>query len=329
MVQLLSVIIPNHNGARTIEKCLAAAFASQHDNFEVIVVDDGSTDGSTETIKKFPCRLIALSEHSGASRARNIGAEQAKGDILFFLDADCLLKEDALATAAAAIAAAAPGTVIGGTYTLMPYDKNFFSIFQSVYIHYSETKNLENPDYIATHAMVIPAAAFKNSGGFNENFLPIIEDVEFSHRLRRLGFRLLMNPDILVQHIFNFSFAKSIRNAIKKSKYWTIYSINNKDLLSDSGTASVEFKVNVVSWFLSLLLILLGFAMQTPTVFGLVLPVLGFNLFLNKRLFRAFYKTRGLSFALSASFYYTLLYPLAVGAGATAGLISHGLGMYR
>jgi len=70
----ISVIIPNRNGAATIGKCLAAALASRHDNFEVIVVDDGSEDDSGEVIKGFPCRLIRLAQHGGAP-ART-GADQ-------------------------------------------------------------------------------------------------------------------------------------------------------------------------------------------------------------------------------------------------------------
>ena len=89
------------------------------------------------------------------------------------------------------------------------------------------------------------------SGGFKENFLPILEDVEFSHRLRRTGFKLTMNPEILVRHIFNFTLIKSLKNAFRKSLYWTIYSLKNKDLLTDSGTASIELKFNVASFFLA------------------------------------------------------------------------------
>ncbi len=58
MTHSISVIIPNRNGAATIGKCLTAVLDSRHDNFEVIVVDDGSGDDSVEIIKCFPCRLI-------------------------------------------------------------------------------------------------------------------------------------------------------------------------------------------------------------------------------------------------------------------------------
>ena len=323
----ISVIIPNHNGEKTIGRCLDAAFGSNYNNFDVIVVDDCSWDSSISIIEKYPCRLIRLSEHGGASKARNTGAKNSTGEVLFFIDGDCLLQSDSLAKAAAAYQDAGPGIIIGGTYTLLPYDQQFFSIFQSIYIHYSETKNLLNPDYVATHAMLMAKDLFQESGGFNENFMPILEDVEFSHRLKKRGVPLRMAPEIQVQHIFNFTLAKSMRNGIRKSKYWSIYSIKNRDLLSDSGTASQEFKFNVLSCFANILLVFLGVLLQS---WAFILPVLlltGSNLYLNRHLARAFYGVRGPFFAIAALLYYTLIYPFAVGIGICSGLFSHHFGL--
>jgi glycosyltransferase involved in cell wall biosynthesis len=323
---LISVIIPNHNGEKTIGLCLEAAFSSHHNNFEVIVVDDCSSDSSTSIIDQYPCRLIRLPEHGGASKARNTGAQNSRGEVLFFIDADCLLQPDTLAKAASAYLYNGPEVVIGGTYTWLPFDQNFFSIFQSVYIHYSETKNLQNPDYIATHAMLVGSEIFDKSGGFNEDFMPILEDVEFSHRLKRMGYMLRMDSGILVQHIFNFTLIKSLRNGIRKTKYWSIYSIKNKDLLSDSGTASQEFKFNVLSCFTNLALLLLGLLLHNWIVVAPVLLLYGTNLYLNRNLIRAFHRTRGPYFAISAVLYYTFLYPFAVGIGAFSAIFSQYFG---
>jgi GT2 family glycosyltransferase len=214
------------------------------------------------------------------------------------------------------------GVVVGGSYTRLPYDSSFFSSFQSVFINYSELKR-KQPDYIATHSMAIEKKIFEKSGGFPEQFLPIIEDVEFSHRLRRSGYKLLMDPDILVRHIFNFTLRKSLRNAYRKSHYWIMYSLSNRDLLSDSGTASKELKVNVLSYFLIILSLLLYpvFLDSSFLIFPLLLSI--FNLFMNKNLLRAFYHAKGFFFALQASLYYTLIYPLAVGAGSFTGMIQY------
>lgn len=320
----ISIVISNYNKAETIGKCLEAVFSSRYKNFEVVVVDDHSEDNSIEIIKRFPCKLICLEKHAGASKARNIGALNSNGDIIFFTDADCLLKEDTLSIINRTLSKkTGQDFIIGGTYTRMPYDKDFFSIFQSVFINHSETKNVENPDYIPTHAMIIDAQTFRKSSGFREDFLPILEDVEFSHRLQRAGYRLVMNPEIQIQHIFNFSLFKSLRNAIKKSMYWTMYSLKNKDLLADSGSSSVELKVNVVSYFLNLFFLTLWAFLQKPSFLYPLPLIFVFNSFVSRRLLRAFYETKGVLFTVLAFIYYTMLYPFSVGTGVIAGMVKY------
>jgi glycosyltransferase involved in cell wall biosynthesis len=323
MMHFISVIIPNHNGSATLAKCLEAAFKSDYENFEIIVVDDGSEDGSMEIIKKFPCRLIRLEQHTGASKARNLGALNSRGDILFFTDADCLLEKNTLFQSSRTILEAGKDVIVGGTYTPSSYDASFFSGFQSIFINFSETKKLQNPDYIATHAMAMDAASFSQHGGFSENFLPILEDVEFSHRMRRSGKRLVMNSAILVQHIFNYTLFDSLRNAVRKSMYWTIYSINNKDLLTDSGTASLELKFNVISGFINICLLVLWIILQKSFLLAPLLLIGSLNIFFSRKLLNAFLGAKGFTFAVFAGIYYTLIYSLAVGAGAIAGVINY------
>jgi len=318
---LISVIIPNYNGEATIGLCLEAALASDYGNFEVVVVDDGSQDGSVDVIGKYPCRLITLDRRGGAAAARNAGAANSKGGILVFTDADCLLAKDALSIAQRDISAYGPDAIVGGTYTRKPYDDDFFSTFQSVFINYSELKRPEAPDYVATHAMVVDAATFRKGRGFAEDFLPILEDVEFSHRMRRAGCRLVMNPAIEVEHVFGFSLLRSLRNAVVKSMYWTVYSLGNGDLLADSGTASLELKINVAACFLALVLLGL-YSLLDDTLVLLPLPLMIVaNLYVSLGLLRAFHDAKGLWFAIAAALYYAFVYPLAVGAGVLAGAV--------
>lgn len=321
MNKRISVIIPNYNGSSSIGRCLEAALSSEYDNFDVIVTDDCSTDNSAEIIKEFPCKFISLDKHSGASSARNAGAKNSSGEILFFIDADCLLQKNTLASVNKALLASG-NAIIGGTYTVIPYDKDFFSTFQSIFINYSETKK-KDPDYIATHAMIIDSEVFKRTGGLAENFLPILEDVEFSHRLRKMGYKLTMNTEILVRHIFNFTLIKSMKNAFRKSMYWTIYSLRNKNLLADSGTASCELKINVASFFLNTVFIMLFFYFKNTAFLISIFLICAFNLIVSRGLIKAFYKAKGLSFVIFTTLYFTLIYPLPVGAGAFSGILKY------
>ncbi|MDP6563782.1 MAG: glycosyltransferase [Alphaproteobacteria bacterium] len=321
MAGFISIISPNYNGEATIGTCLAAAFASRHANFEVIVVDDGSTDNSVAAIREYPCLLIRLDRQGGTSRARNIGALHARGDILFFTDADCILDLATLSTAAAAAAAHGPDVVIGGTYARTAYEDTFLGNFQAGFINHYETRNADNPDYIAGHAMIMDAGTFRDSGGFTENFLAVIEDVEFSHRLRRAGCRLVMNPDIEVRHIFNFSLRRSLANAVRKALFWTHYSLANGGALGDSGTASVELKVNVLATALCLVLAL-SFLVTGNAILPLaVCCVMALNLTVSRGLFMAFHARRGFRFTAAAAAYYVSLYPVAVGLGAACGML--------
>lgn len=332
----ISIVIPNRNGAASIGACLEAACASRYPRFEVVVVDDHSEDGSVDVIRGFPCKLVRLEEHGGVSRARNAGAQAASGELLLFVDNDCLLGEDTLAAAAAAYGDRRD-LVLGGTYTPSPVDDDFFSFFQSVFIHHFETKRPE-PDYVAAHAMLVDAALFRRSGGFIEgSFIGVaasVEDVELSHRLRRAGCELAMSRALQVRHMFRFSLGRSLANGVRKARYWTMYSMANRDLLADSGTASLELKANVALGLAQALLVAAAAAGLAGWPLAGALTLLALDLHLSRRLVAAWFRAGGLRFSLLATLYYTTLYAAAVGIGAAAGAAQYAwnvrlLGRYR
>lgn len=95
---MLSIIIPAYNAAKTIQECLESILVEKNIPFEIIVVDDGSTDTTSDLVKMISgqdkrVRLISQ-ENAGVSVARNIGIRQAKGDYIMFVDADDKLDYD-------------------------------------------------------------------------------------------------------------------------------------------------------------------------------------------------------------------------------------------
>ena len=88
----ISIIIPSYNEEGVIKLCLESLFKQSLKDFEIIVVDDGSTDGTYEILSKLKntkSELVAIKgKHKGAGAARNLGAKSAKGEILVFVDAD-------------------------------------------------------------------------------------------------------------------------------------------------------------------------------------------------------------------------------------------------
>lgn len=318
MQMMVSIVVPNRNKEQSLFHCLAALFGSDYPDFEVIVVDDGSDDGSVATAKCFPCLLVPLPVSVGAAEARNIGARRARGDLLFFVDSDCVVARDSITRLVSFFAKGDTKNIVGGTYTEKPYDAGFFSFFQSVLVRYSETKG-PCPDYIATHALAMHAEQFRRSGGFAKNFLPILEDVDFSHRMRRLGFRLRMERELEVAHDFRFGWRRSLRNGFTKARYWFMYSLMNRDLLADSGTASRELKTNLLI-FASLVFFFVAGGFVDLRLWPLVGSVVAVNLFACRRLLRRFFKAGGIWFGLRACAYFLFGYPFAVWAGAGRGL---------
>ena len=321
MAPFVSIIIPNRNGAATIGACLRAAFATQYEPFEVIVVDDNSTDNSIAVIEDFPCRLVRLGKHAGASGARNAGAAQAGGELLFFTDADCLVEENTLSITVESFQTNGSNVILGGTYSPEPYDRGFFNRFQAIFVNHSETRRAGAVDYIAGHGMAIDAGTYRQSGGFAETFLPVAEDVEFSHRLRDAGMRLIIDPRIQVRHFFRFSLIGSLANAAFKSTHWMIYLIQNRRLLVDSGTASTMLKINVLLAFINLVLIALGVFLGEWLLLVLILPSIMGSLWVSRGLMSAFYTHGGILFTVGAGTYYLFVYPYAVGLGGIAGIV--------
>ena len=99
---MVSIVIPCFNHARFVGAAIASALAQVHASVEVLVVDDGSTDGSAAVAERFPVRLVRQA-NLGLSGARNAGLLASRGDIVIFLDADDRLHPDAAARAAAAL----------------------------------------------------------------------------------------------------------------------------------------------------------------------------------------------------------------------------------
>src|SRR5215211_2892046 len=96
-VGLTSIVIPCYNAARYLAETLESAFTQTYTPTEIIVVDDGSTDGSVELIQTYGNRVRAeYGPNRGASAARNQGTALARGEFIQYLDADDLLTHDAI-----------------------------------------------------------------------------------------------------------------------------------------------------------------------------------------------------------------------------------------
>jgi len=154
---MISIIIPVYNGAETIEQCLNSIFVQSYSDYEVIVVDDGSTDQTNEVLQKFATKIKIIHQtNQGAPAARNNGWRTSIGQYLLFCDADIILKPQALTTM---IAGLDNHPEVAYTYSSFVFNGKLFKLWPF------DGARLQQMPYIHTTTL-IRREAF---GGFDES----------------------------------------------------------------------------------------------------------------------------------------------------------------
>src|SRR5262249_53893291 len=128
----LSVVIPVRNGGHNFERCLQRLRDSSWTDFELVVVDDGSTDDSSALALAAGARVVRHEHARGPAAARNAGAEAAAAPIVFFLDADVALHADALEKALAHLAARPALAALFGSYDDRPAAPGLVSQYRNL-----------------------------------------------------------------------------------------------------------------------------------------------------------------------------------------------------
>jgi rSAM/selenodomain-associated transferase 2 len=176
----LTVIVPTWNEATRIGARLAE-LAAMPEVDEVLVVDGGSTDGTREIVRSSGRARLVCAPRGRASQ-QNTGAQQASGDVLLFLHADVSLPPNAARLAKAALADR--GVVAGAFRTWTVSDDEGRSALAPL-LHLADVRSRYSPLPYGDQAIFARAVAFHRAGGFPEQ--PLMEDLELSRRLRRLG----------------------------------------------------------------------------------------------------------------------------------------------
>jgi len=224
-----SVVVPVHNGAETIESCLVALLDQSlaEDEYEIIAVDDGSTDGTRELVKSFvqPAHgggqsVILLSQpHSGPAAARNLGAREASGDILLFTDADCAPTRNWVEQM---IKAFADPVVVGVKGTYLTRQKELVARFVQIEYEdrYDRMVGQERIDFVDTYSAGYRRDIFLANGGFDTTFpTASVEDQELSFRLARKGYKMVFAPQARVYHRHDVSLGEYARRKFNIG-YW-------------------------------------------------------------------------------------------------------------
>jgi len=203
----ISVIVPAHDAAATLARCLTALRASALEHDELIVVDDGSGDDSARIAQEVSHQVVRLAACRGAGAARNAGARVATGSILLFIDADVVVSPDILQQVRHDLTSHPEVVAVQGVYRSPGLVESAPSRYQNDYYHYALCR--VPGDYtsvFATWCGAVYREAFWEAGGFDER-IPgaTVEDEEFGYALVDKGFLVLLDRELLVDHLADYS----------------------------------------------------------------------------------------------------------------------------
>ncbi|WP_424533224.1 glycosyltransferase family 2 protein [Sphaerisporangium viridialbum] len=170
---LVSVIVPNYNYGNVLAQCLKAVKAQTYSPLEIIYVDDCSTDDSVEVARSLGVRVLSTPRNSGVSVARNLGADHARGEVLFFLDSDVGLAPDAVAEAVALLGSDPGIGAVCGNYEPVPLNRDsLVKEYRTLYRHYWY-RVAEGPikGFLPVAIIAIPAAVWAEVGPWNPELL--------------------------------------------------------------------------------------------------------------------------------------------------------------
>jgi glycosyltransferase involved in cell wall biosynthesis len=198
----VSVIVPAHNAEGTIDRCLGALVHQTvpRESYEVIVVDDGSSDDTRARVRNHDGVRLLTQDHAGPAVARNLGVKHTQGDIVLFTDSDCEPSEDWIEHM---VAPFHDGDIAGVKGAYLTRQREIMARFVQVEYEdkYDRMVQEKYIDFVDTYAAGYRRDVFVDNGGFDTAFpVASVEDQEFSFRLARQGYRMVFVAGAQVYH---------------------------------------------------------------------------------------------------------------------------------
>ena len=318
----ISIIVPVYNGGEAFRQCLTSLAALQPSPMEIIVVADGDSDGSWQVAKQFGVQVIRLPVTSGGpAYPRNVGALQAKGEYLFFVDADVCVHPDTLGRVAETFHNNPDLTALIGSYDDTPAEPNFLSQYKNLFHHYVHQKAQREASTFWGACGAIRRDIFLEIGGFDENYRrPSIEDIELGYRLKKTGHRIQLCKDIHVKHLKRWGICSMLKaDFFYRAIPWTELILRDRRFTNDLNIRHSERLCVVLTY--GLVGALMGAIWWVPLL-AVAALIMGSLVIINAPLYRFFQKKRGFRFALQSVPWHWLYY-LYSGLAFAIGLARH------
>ncbi len=212
----ISVIIPNYNGGDLLRRCLEALNRERDQLHEIVVVDDASTDDSVALARRLNARVIRREKNGGPAAARNEGALDSTGEIIWFLDSDTEIRPGATHVLTDHFVANPTLAAVIGSYDDTPSAPAAASQFKNLFHHYVHQ---QGPDVVSSFwsgCGAMRRSAFDAVGGFDAEYWrePMIEDIHLGYELGKRGLQIHILKSLQVTH----------------HKAWTIKSLVKTDI---------------------------------------------------------------------------------------------------
>ena len=317
----ISAIVPVFDGAAVLGRSLPplVAFARSGAIDEVIVVDDGSADASARIAAECGAQVIASGGRLGPGGARNRGGAVARGEVLWFVDADVVVHDDAAAVIASAFADTTVAAVFG-TYDDTPAAPNFLSQYRNLLHRHHHIDADPAAETFWAGCGAVRADAFAAAGGFDATGFPrpSIEDVELGLRLRARGYAIRIDTALQGKHLKTWHLASLVRtDVLHRALPWTRLMAARR-IPAVLNTRPAERWRAALAWLL---------ALSVPAALAGVVPwpvpplAALAALAANAPLVTHFARARGPLFALGAGLFHQVYY-LYASAAFVAGMLA-------
>jgi glycosyltransferase involved in cell wall biosynthesis len=205
MEKELTIIVPVYNGVLTMYDLLKSLFDCDHIDFDIIIVDDGSTDETCGIISKYNVRSIKLDKNYGISHARNIGIELAQTEYVAFVDADCIVQKNWLDIILFEFKKLREKdkNIAAMSGRVLPFRENFIDYIAAYVEHWEyQGGHIEERVKLSTSNCICDKKAIFSVGKFDES-LVVDEDRELALKMISNGYKVFYNPNVFVKHHHN------------------------------------------------------------------------------------------------------------------------------